>query len=819
MPQLNADKANLLARIKVLENENAMLIELAENAKLFALLAESVKQPGDTDEVLADLLEKLALLLNFDLVALCRKQDEKYLIGHFYLAEEDLCLQGAALRLPKKAGDYYCAEAARKLLPQLTEPCQQILLVPFETRVFGVGVVLFGIRQPEEGRLPGLRQMLGQAIDILMLQLENRLLLQNYQQANIFLDQQLEDRSLELAESEALFRAVIEQAYEAFFLHDAKGRFLRVNEQACNSLGYSKEELLERSVADIDPQMTPEGFAKFLQSFGGEKYQRIRSYHQRKDGRRFPVEIIVNRVPLGGEDYYLALVQDISELVKVEDLQMQLDLLMDHLPDIVSMLRPDGQVLYLNRAGRDLFKVDDKDAAGLQLNDLMPERYAKRCLRDHIPEAIEKGSWIGENLLISADKQLIPTLQTIVAPRDKSGELAYIFCIERDLRELRRLEEQFVQAQKMEAIGTLVGGIAHDFNNLLAGIMGNLFLLLRQTEDGPQKERLKSVQQMCQSAAGMISQMLIFARKDVVKIEAVKLTSFMQEFSKMYQVLIPENIVFEVGSVSDELMVLTDVSQLQQIMVNLLSNARDALAGRENPTIGVSIEAFDADEKFLERHSHISQQELVRLSVIDNGCGISEELRDKIFDPFFTTKNLGKGTGLGLAMVFGAIRRQGGGIEVDSRPGQGTIVRVYLPRVLELAEDIRETSESDLDYGQGELILLADDDDFVRDTHQEVLVQLGYRVLAVSDGIQALEAFEACSQIAMVILDVVMPNLDGVSAGEQIKKQNPQLPLLYMTGYADRLDSQQALPADAEVLNKPATMTELSQKVSRLLRK
>lgn len=806
----------LQARLKVLEHENAMLVEQVEDSQLLGLLAETIGVQSDIDSMLDSALEQFALLKNLDLIALCRKRGEGYQVEQCYSAEAEPRLQGAKL---EPSADFLVGEAARQRLPQLSAPCEQLLQLPFQTAVFGEGLLLLGIRQPEGKRLQRSRQMLRRATDVLLLNIENRLLLQNYQQANIFLDQELEERDLKLAESEVLFRTVIEQASQAFFLHDADGKFLQVNKRACASLGYSKQELLQLLVTDVDAHLTTGKFKDFLAGFAGDSHPRVRSFHRRKDGQTFPVEVNISRVHLAGQDFFLALVQDISELVKVEDLQLQLDLLMDHLPDIVSMTRPDGEILYLNRAGRALFGIGQTEPLHLNLSDLMPERSAKLCLQERIPQAIDAGVWVGENLLISADQEVVPTLQTIVAPRDKTGQLAYIFCIERDLRELRQLEEQFVQAQKMEALGTLVGGLAHDFNNLLAGIMGNLFLLLRRAEDEQQKERLTAVQQMCRSAADMIAQMLIFARKDVVKIEPVQLKGFMQEFSKMYQVLIPENICLEMGTVAEELVVLTDVSQLQQVLVNLLTNARDALEGRDSPTIGVSIEPFDADEQFLERHEALTQKELVCFAVIDNGCGIKEELRDKIFDPFFTTKKLHKGTGLGLAMVFGAVRRQAGCIEIDSHQDQGTIVRLYLPRLLEDTKDIRRTDGGELNYGQGELILLADDDDFVRETHQEVLVQLGYRVLAVSDGIQAFEAFEACPQLAMAILDVVMPNLDGVSAGQQMLESNPELPVLYMTGYAEKLDEQQALPAEAEVLTKPATMAELSQKIHRLLKR
>ena len=291
----------------------------------------------------------------------------------------------------------------------------------------------------------------------------------------------------------------------------------------------------------------------------------------------------------------------------------------------------------------------------------------------------------------------------------------------------------------------------------------------------------------------------------------------MQDFSKICQVLIPQEICFEMGEVAEDLIVELDVAQFQQILINLLANAQEALEGQASPSIGIAVEAFDADQAFRTKHSTINQQHLLCISVIDNGCGIPEKLQQQIFTPFFTTKKEQKGTGLGLSMVADAVARLQGVIEVMSTPEQGTIMRLYLPREQQTVDERRNGTREKLEYGQGELLLLADDDAFVRDSHKDVLVQLGYRVLAVADGQQALEALEASPQVVLAILDVAMPKLDGISAAQQMRQLRPDLPVLFMTGYADRVLARQTLPDDAEMLSKPASMPELSRRVQRLL--
>ena len=383
--------------------------------------------------------------------------------------------------------------------------------------------------------------------------------------------------------------------------------------------------------------------------------------------------------------------------------------------------------------------------------------------------------------------------------------------------ELKLSAEQFSRTQQVADVSTLIGGIAHDFNNLLAAIMGNVFLLLRQVEEGPQKDRLRDVQKMCQNAADMTAQMLIFSRRNVFKREVLQLSSFMHDFGKMCQILIPQDVCLEIGTVAEDLIIQTDVAQFQQLLINLVTNAQEALKGQKNPTIGISVEAVTADQKFLAKHPTIKHQDLVCISVIDNGRGVPQELHKKIFTPFFTTKKKTQGTGLGLSMVADAVKRLQGAIELNSVPGQGTIMRLFLPCELQQADERRNGLREDLEYGQGELLLLADDDAFVRDSHKDVLVQLGYRVLAVADGRQALEAFTEYPQVVMAILDVAMPKLDGVSAAQQMRQIRPELPVLFMTGYADRVLAKQSLPDDAELLNKPAGMPELSRRVHRLL--
>lgn len=816
----------LTARVQILEQENSMLIERAEDFLLLGLITEAIHAETEVSDMFASALEKIALLKGIDLAAVCQNRNERWLVvssydGHAEQSRNGLLLGAFDALVSENPTGFarVSGVACQDLLGAEYDQISDILLLPFEAQIFGAGYLLLAVSHGAGNILESCLDLFRRALEVLVMNVSNRLLFQNYQVANEALGEKVSQQGRALVSSEERFRTVIDRAHEGFFLFDAQGICLQVNQRACETLGYEKDELLQLKVTDYDATLDAEKLALFYAGFEHNDHQQLRTLHQHKDGHRFPVEVNVSRVKLGEDYFYLALARDISSQVAAEELQLKLDLLLDSVPDIVFMADLHGQILYLNLTGRSLFNLSDPVKNKLSIFDLMSPQNAQRCLDEILPFAVEHGNWVGESALRVSEQETIPTLRTIVAPKNKLGVVENIFCFDRDLRELRQLEEQFVHAQKMEAIGTVVGGIAHDFNNLLAGIMGNVFMLLRKNTDENQRDRLKTMQQMCQNAAGMITQLLVFARKDHVQIVPLPLKRFMADFGKMYQVLVPENVDIELGDIAEDLIALTDLPQFQQILVNLLTNARDALEGRENPTIGISIEAFQADPAFRTTHPALQQSELVCVTVTDNGCGMLPEVRGKIFEPFFSTKAVNRGTGLGLAMVYGAIKRQNGAIQISSYAGQGTIVRIYLPRSLEnVASEIAEVAPQ-LVYGRGELLILADDDAFVRESHKDALVQLGYRVIPVADGQQALDVYQANQQVALVISDIVMPTLDGLVAARMMRKINNDLPLLFMTGYADRAESAAELPAGAAIIKKPADIEQLSQKVAFLLKR
>jgi PAS domain S-box-containing protein len=409
------------------------------------------------------------------------------------------------------------------------------------------------------------------------------------------------------------------------------------------------------------------------------------------------------------------------------------------------------------------------------------------------------------------------TISPIVEEAGDSTHCSHFVGIQSDLTEIEDLEQQFHQAQKMEAIGTLVGGIAHDFNNMLAGMTGNLYLAKLQTRDMPGVvKKLNNIEQIALRASNMIGQLLTFARKGRVSIKAIPFNAFINETCKLLRPSVPENIAMYVDVCSDLLQVNGDATQLHQVLMNLINNARDAIEEVDDPCITVRLEAFYADDAFVESRANLKTGVFAHVSVSDNGCGIPEDQSKHLFEPFFTTKEQGKGTGLGLAMVFGAVKTHHGFVEVDSIEGEGATFHIYIP-LLE-PEDIVAQSEhagQPEEAGHGETILLVDDEQCIVETGQEVLESLGYRVLVASNGQQAVEMFEAHSEdIDLCIFDIVMPVMGGDKAAEYIRRIRPEIKIIFSTGYDKNLQSSLV---NETVLNKPFSIVEMSQMIRQQL--
>jgi len=386
---------------------------------------------------------------------------------------------------------------------------------------------------------------------------------------------------------------------------------------------------------------------------------------------------------------------------------------------------------------------------------------------------------------------------------------------------LKNKEKQFYQAQKMESIGTLVGGIAHDFNNMLSGINANVFMVKRGCKDDPKvQKRMGDIEQLVFYASDMIKQLLTFARKDNVELKRFNATPFFNEAYKLAELSIPETITMKKTFISEALYINGNATQLQQVVMNLINNARDSLLNTSKPSIQVQLEHIQPNDALKLNHPEMKDINYLRLSISDNGSGIENSKLKQIFEPFFTTKDTGKGTGLGLAMCCGAIQSHQGFMDVQSDLGRGTKFSIYLPVQEEQNPSSKPREASSPQHGQGALILIVDDDESLRQSNAEVLETLGYKTLQASNGLEAVEAFkQSQNDIRLVFMDIMMPVMGGSEAGKHIHSIQADMPILFTTGYdKDKtLDGRHPLPVGQHILTKPFTIEQLVEAIQRHL--
>jgi PAS domain S-box-containing protein len=387
-----------------------------------------------------------------------------------------------------------------------------------------------------------------------------------------------------------------------------------------------------------------------------------------------------------------------------------------------------------------------------------------------------------------------------------------------DITERKHAEARLAQAQRMESVGLLAGGVAHDFNNLLTVINGYSWLMLsRLGPDDPLRPDLEEIHKAGESAAELTQQLLAFGRKQVLRVRLLDLNRLVIETRPLLERLAGANVEVRTQLNAKSAIVRADPHQLEQVFINLVLNARDAMpdGGR------LSIETSDLkqDSSYVQLHPDVSIGSHVLLAVSDNGVGMTEETRRRVFDPFFTTKELGKGTGLGLATAQGIVAQSGGRIEVSSEPGRGTTFRIYLPAVVEAAEAPARTWAAAGELTGTETVLVVDDQAEAREVVSRDLLAYGYRVVQAENGVAALMQYEReRERIDLVLTDLVMPEVGGRELAEQLKERRPDLKVLFMSGYARATMSQRGFAVDdSEFIQKPFTPEQLAAKIRATL--
>jgi PAS domain S-box-containing protein len=619
------------------------------------------------------------------------------------------------------------------------------------------------------------------------------------------------------AEGETLrLAAAVEQAGDGIVITDADGAIQYVNPAFTAMSGYDREEVLGQTPRVLKSgELPPELYEQLWQTLLAGQTWRGELVNRRKDGRLYTEHMTATAVrgSDGKATHFVAIKQDVTERRRVEQELLRTQYAVDHSPDAVLWVGEDGRLLYANEAACRSTGHPREELLTMRFTDVDPDIPAEAFAGEW--QALrEAGSRTFETRRRRRDGSVFPI--EIAMNFVAFGGREYLCTFARDVTARHQLEEQFRQAQKMDAVGRLAGGVAHDFNNLLGVIHGYSELLLRRLDpSGGDRNKAEQILRAAERAARLTGQLLTFSRKQVVEMRVIDLAALVAEMVPMLARLIGEDVDLQVDRAPEVARVRADAGQLEQVVMNLAVNARDAMP--RGGSLRIELRNVDLDEAYARVHLVARAGPHVMLAVADSGIGMDAATLSHLFEPFFTTKEKGKGTGLGLATVYGIVQQGGGHITVESDLGRGTTFRVYLPAV-DIAAAEASLAPSSSASGGVETILLVEDEEALLSLVRELLEGAGYTVLAARDGPAALAlARDPLRSFDLVLSDVIMPGLSGPELVGLIRRGRPRARVLFMSGYTDDAMVARDIPAGTRLLQKPFGEAALLRAVREVL--
>ncbi len=620
-----------------------------------------------------------------------------------------------------------------------------------------------------------------------------------------------------LRESEQRYRDLFENTYLPMLLIDpSECAIMEVNPAACSFYGYDEKQMTGMKLQQICTSQDDE-ISRMLD----ESVRSVKNFHQARhrlaSGSVRDVEIFFLPADVAGHKMLNSIIYDITDRKSAESQLALLFTAIEQAAEALMITDADANIQFVNPAFEKRSGYKSEEVLGQ--NPRILKSGVQDC--DYYSQMWDRLSageqWHGRLVNKTKAGGRFEEDAVISPVRGDGGEIEHYVKFARDVTLEVELESQLIQSQKMEAVGRLAGGVAHDFNNLLSVITGYAELCrLEHDEDGPLSEKIQEIINASDSAAMLTRQLLAFSRKQVLEFEILNLSKIVRSMKNMLRRLIGEHIRLETLLDADLDTIRADKSQVEQIIMNLLVNSRDAI--NEDGFISIETANVSAPPDYkLDRAEET--RHWVMLKVSDNGEGIPAELTSKVFDPFFTTKEVGKGTGLGLSTVHGIVKQHGGTIKMESSLGEGTVFKIYFPAEAGKAAPVVVQTTKKRTGGGGETIMVVEDEDVVRSVVSDILQSKGYKVIEVAESTKAEKtAMDYKGKIDLLITDVVMPGINGMEVAARISGRRPEMKVLLMSGYVDgKVDSDGPSVVKGHFIPKPFTVASLSLKVREVI--